>query len=63
MHRRCGAILRPHLLRSHLGGLEEDQMSAKVTTHSPVTPSWTEWLVSLKVLQGAAICDADGWTK
>eukprot|EP00959_Pyramimonas_sp_CCMP1952_P405061 8489536-Pyramimonas_sp.AAC.1 len=22
MHRRCGEILRPHLLRSHLGGLE-----------------------------------------
>eukprot|EP00959_Pyramimonas_sp_CCMP1952_P452983 9467486-Pyramimonas_sp.AAC.1 len=22
MHRRCGAILRPHLLRPHLGGLK-----------------------------------------
>eukprot|EP00959_Pyramimonas_sp_CCMP1952_P332343 6959264-Pyramimonas_sp.AAC.1 len=22
MHRRCGTILRPHLLRLHLGGLD-----------------------------------------
>eukprot|EP00959_Pyramimonas_sp_CCMP1952_P076467 1597899-Pyramimonas_sp.AAC.1 len=35
MHRRCRAILRPHLLRPHLGGLELQRTASGPSPGAP----------------------------